>query len=101
MSTHNAHPTIKWDNPSTPDVDGHTVGYQLWVGSSINTSNIFESPIQTQSQYALPQDLEYDADGNKTYHLTVIAIELIPMVTRLIIHSNGTETIKSSYHYVS
>jgi hypothetical protein len=43
------------------------------VGTSINTSNLFESPLQSQTQYTLPQDLDYDDDGNKTYHVTIVS----------------------------
>jgi parallel beta-helix repeat protein len=72
-STHNSHPTIRWDVDASPDPDpGQSVDYELWVGTTWNTSTTFASPVITQNFYTLPDDLEYDEDGNKTYYITVV-----------------------------
>ena len=72
-STHNPHPTIRWT--ATTDPDGHPIGYQVWVGTTFNTSDYFahNSPLLTTTQFPLPVDLQYDSDGNKTYYITIVA----------------------------
>ncbi|WP_455391614.1 right-handed parallel beta-helix repeat-containing protein [[Eubacterium] cellulosolvens] len=100
-STHNAHPTITWGPSSDPD--GHTFDYELWVGTTINNSNIHESgPLSTMS-YALPFDLEYNDDGNKTYHITVVTTDdhggqiFMPRVLYLLNSKPTTPTIELTY----
>ena len=72
-ATHNAHPTIRWNIEAFPDPDpGQAVNYELWVGTTWNTSTTYASPVITQNFYTLPDDLEYEEDGNKTYYITVV-----------------------------
>ncbi len=75
LITHNPHPTIKWSIPSPPDPDDHIVGYQLWIGTTQNTSDAFahNSPLISTNQLTLNNDLEYDNDGNKSYYVTIIS----------------------------
>jgi hypothetical protein len=73
ITTHNAHPTIRW-GPST-DLDGHSITYQVWIGPNINTSTIHESSDLLTTNYALPIDLEFNDDGNKTYYVTIVTTD--------------------------
>ncbi len=70
-STHNAHPTISWE--PTTDPDAQTLRYRVWIGTALNTSNVFGSSLQTETSYTLTTDLDYaTSSGNKTYHVTIV-----------------------------
>jgi parallel beta-helix repeat protein len=73
--THNPRPRITW-NPATDPDPGHVVSYYVWIGSNINTSDIYESALVPGTSYVLPTDLDYDSDGNKTYYITIVSNDL-------------------------